>query len=155
MKHIKLFENYKNNTSKINEEFIIGGGLGLLIWYGAMHGYVKIGNLFNFIKFKNAIIRIEPIFNKIKDDQKIQSLIKELYEYRDALYFGEEEGGNPRRRKAFEIRDAIYTRAKEILDEKEFDIFVSAAKEFERGSEKPAGYFTDKDAKFQGWKYTV
>ena len=29
MKHIKLFENYDNNTSKINEEFIFGGAPGL------------------------------------------------------------------------------------------------------------------------------
>lgn len=30
-----------------------------------------------------------------------------------------------------------------------------AAKEFESGSEKPAGYFTDKDVKFQGFKYSI
>ena len=158
MKHVKKFEQYDNNLiNKTNEEVFvgIGGGLGLLLWYGVMYGYVKISNLFNSIKFKIAINKIEPIFNKIKDDEKIQSLLKDLYEYKDGLYFGEEQGPNPKRTKAFETRDAIYQRAKELLNEKEFDIFKSSAKEFEEGSEKPAGYFTDKDSKFQGFKYTV
>jgi len=151
MKHIKKFENYTTNESMI----LFGAGGGLLLWYGLMYGYSKIQNLFNFIKFKTAINKIEPIFNKIKDDQQIQSLLQELYEYKDGLYFGEEEGENPRRTKAFKTRDAIYQRAKEILDEKEFNIFVSSAKEFESGSEKPGGYFINKDDEFQGWKYTV
>ena len=94
-------------------------------------------------------------FQKVGIAKTNKILILELGEYKDGLYFGEEEGENPRRTRAFQIRDSIYQRAKELLDDKEYNIFIEAAKEFENGSEKPAGYFTDKDAKFQGWKYTV
>jgi hypothetical protein len=138
MKHIKTFENYKTN-----EAMFLFAGLGLLLWYGIKYGYAKIDNLFDFVRFKNAINKIEPIFNKIKDDKGIQSLLQELYENKTDSKI------------VLKVRDAIYQRAKEILDEKEFDIFVSSAKEFERGSEKKAGYFIDKDSEFQGWKYTV
>lgn len=147
---------FKDHSTKTNESiFLGGGGIGLLLIYGLMYGYVKLGNLFNFISFTRAASKLSPIFDKIKDDSTMKKLILELGEYKDGLYFGEEEGENPRRTRAFQIRDSIYQRAKELLDDKEYNIFINAAKEFENGSEKPAGYFTDKDAKFQGWKYTV
>ena len=149
-------KNFKDYHKKTNESiFAFGGGLGLLLIYGLMYGYVKLGNLFNFVSFTKAASKLSPIFDKIKDDDTMKRLVNELGDYKDVLYFGEEEGVNPRRKKAFEIRDSIYKRAKELLDEREYNIFIDAAKEFESGSEKPAGYFTDKDAKFQGWKYTV
>jgi hypothetical protein len=155
MNYIKNFKNYDSTNESM--AFLAAGGpaIGLLLWYGLMYGYVKISNLFNFIAFKRAISKIEPIFNKIKDDSRMMELITELGELKDGLYFGEEEGSNPRRTQAFQVRDSIYQRAKELLDENEYKTFVSAAKEFESGSEKPGAYFTDKDAEFKGWDYTV
>jgi hypothetical protein len=150
MKHIKRFENHKTNESSV----LFVGGTGLLLWYGIMYGYVKIRTLFEFAKFKIAINKIEPIFDKIKDDEQIQSLIQELYKYKDDLRYGEDEHGQ-RRREGFKLRDAIYQRAKEILDEKEFNVFTSSAREFESGSEKPAGYFINKDDEFKGWGTSV
>ena len=152
-------ENFKNFSLKKNENvgFGLGFGLvgaGLLLIYGLMYGYVKLQNLFNFVSFTRASSKLSPIFDKIKDDDTIKKLVKELGDYKDDLYF-EEDYYNPRKVKAFEIRDSIYQRAKELLDEREYNIFIDATEEFERGSEKPASYFTDKDAKFQGWKYTV
>lgn len=152
MKKIKKFEQYNTNESLA---VAAGGGLILLAAYGALWGYSKVENLFNFIKYQKALYQISPIFDKIKGDSKIIKLLKDLFEYKDGLYFGEEEGENPRRTKAFKIRNEIYDRASEILNEEEFNTFKSAATEFERGSEKPAGYFTDKDSKFQGWEYTA
>ena len=61
---------------------------------------------------------------EIKDDEQIQSLIQELYKYKDDLRYGEDEHGQ-RRREGFKLRDAIYQRAKEILDEKEFNVFFN------------------------------
>ena len=154
-------ENFKTYNARTNENLLaLAGGMltpaiGLLLYYGVMYGYVKLGNLFNFISFTRAASKLSPIFDKIKDDAVMKKLILKLGEYKDGLYFGEEEGENPRRTKAFQIRDGIYQRAKELLDGKEYNIFINAAKEFERGAERPAGYFTNKDAKFQGWKYTV
>lgn len=148
-------ENFKEFDSKTNEGVLAVGGIGLLLVYGLMYGYVKLHNLFNFVSFIRSASKLSPIFDKIKDDHTMKRLIKELGDYKDELYFGEEEGENPRRTKAFKIRDSIHQRAKELLDEKEYNIFIDATKEFESGSEKPAGYFIDKDAKFKGWKYTV
>ena len=65
--------------------------------------------------------------------------------------FGEEEGENKRRTMAFKIRDDIYLRSKELLTEDEYRKFISYTKSFEKGSEKPASYFTDKDSEFKGW----
>lgn len=163
MKHIKKF-NELNENDTINESDGSIGNLLLatipmlapLVWYGAMHGYVKIQNLINFVQFRRALSKIEPIFDKIKDDDKIQELLEELYKYKDYLYSGEEAEGSRtiKRDKAYKIRDNIYKRAKEILNDKEYNIFVSSAREIEAGAEKPASYFTNKDNKFQGWKYT-
>ena len=149
---IKKFEEYNINESVV---LLTGTGIGLLLFYGVMYGFAKIANLFNFITFNKAKKRIKPLFNKIKDDKEISELITKLFEYKDSLSFAEEEGPNPRRQKAYEIRDAIYERALEILSEEEYKTFISSAKEFERGSEKLAGYFANKDSKFKGWDYTV
>ena len=79
----------------------------------------------------------------------MKELVAKLVEYKNYLYFGEEEGANPRRKAAFKLRDEIHQRAKELLSEKEYEVFISAAKGFEEGSGKAAGYFTD--SKFRGY----
>lgn len=150
MKHIKKFENHE---TKINEESIILFGVApaLLLIYGIMYGYTKIQNIVDYVSFIRAASKLEPIFDKIKDDVEMSEIILKLDEYKDVLYFGEVEGDDPRRKKAFGIVREIYRRAKELLDDREYNIFISAAKEFERGSRKPGAYFVNKDAKFQGW----
>jgi hypothetical protein len=154
MKHIKKFENHE---AKINEENIglIGVAPALFLIYGIMYGYVKIKNIIDYVSFIRAASKLEPIFDKIKDDAEMSEMILKLGEYEDGLYFGEVEGGNPRREKAFDIIREIYRRAKELLDDREYNIFIGAAKEFERGSGKPGAYFTNKDSRFQGWERGV
>lgn len=152
MKHIKTFESFE-----VNEEFlpVAGGALGLIVLYGILWGYKKIDNLVDFVKFKNAKNKLEPIFDKIKDDPKIKELLDELYEYKDGLYYGEEEGENPRRTKANKIKNKIYNRASQLLTTKECEKFIYYLETFEQGVEKPGGYFIDKEDKFKGFKYGV
>lgn len=154
MKKIKTF-NELNSQTKNESLVLLPAALGLVVWYGLMYGYVKVKTLIDFVTFKNALSKIEPIFDKIKDDAQMLDLLKQLDNHKDGLYFGEEEGENPRRTKAFQIIEQIYDRASEILDAKEFELFKSSAKNVDYGSGKPAAYFTKEDPKFTHWDRTV
>jgi len=155
MEHLKDYKNFQ-----INENILflaIGMAAPLLLIYGALWGYIKVNALFNYGSFKHAKKKLDFIMSNenVINDPELRQLLQLLYEYRDGLYYGEEEGENQRRTRAFEIKRQIYQRLEQLLSAEEYKKFVKFAKTFELGSEKPAGYFKDKDAKFQGFKYTV
>ena len=142
MKHVRKFDNYE---TKINEELTFGGALFFVILKGLEVGYRAISHLVSFSKFAMAINKIEPIYDKIKDDKVMTQLVAKLDEYSGSLSFGE-EGYDPRtaqrKKEANELIEQIYNRAQELLSPSDFEIFKSAAEEVEKGSGKPAGFFT-------------
>jgi hypothetical protein len=142
MKHVRKFDNYE---TKINEELSFGGALFFVILKGLEVGYRAISHLVSFSKFTMACKRIEPIYDKIKDDKVMTQLVAKLDEYSASLSFSE-EGYEPRtaqrRKEANELIEQIYNRAQELLSPSDFEIFKSAAEDVEKGSGKPAGFFT-------------
>ena len=158
MKNIKTFEQhtkiYEMVSDPTSTDYIVG--LAQLatpfIALGLFRGYGEIARFIDKMDFKMAKAKIGPIFDKIKDDRKIQELLGQLQQYKNSLYFGEEEGENPMRDRAYDIRSEFYKRTKELLSEKDYKVFIEACNEFEDGVGTPAGYFIDKDAEYTRYR---
>lgn len=142
MKHVKKFENYE---TKVNEELGLGGALFFIILKGLEVGYRAVSHLVSFAKFAEATNKLVPIYDKIKKDRVMSQLVAKLDEYSGALSFGEqgyEPGAVQQKKEANELIEKIYNRAQELLSPADFEIFKSAAEEVEKGSGRPAGFFT-------------
>lgn len=158
MKNIKTFEQHTKIYEMVSDptttDYIVG--LAQLatpfIALGLFRGYGEIARFIDKMDFKRAKAKIGPIFAKIENDSKIQELLNQLSIHKNSLYFGEEEGRNPEREVAFDIRSEFYKRAKELLSEKDYKVFIEACNEFEDGVGKPAGYFIDKDSEYTRYR---
>lgn len=149
MKRISKFDDFKVNESfdfdisqlptHIIEALFSDYGKSM-ITIGLIAGYSKIKDIFSFFKTPN-FNKIQPIFDKIKNDARINELLMELYPYKTSVNYDEYDQ-SINKNKGAEIIQEIFKRAEQLLSKKDYDIFYSLVNKHDYQGNHRGAYFT-------------